>query len=78
MSKSRLSVAALLGIGIALGYGQPLAFSQSSAPVQPAVPVKEIHVDRKCKILQDESDALSALQKPNCKMTTLSATLRAY
>jgi hypothetical protein len=61
MSKSRLSVAAVLGIEIALGCGQPLAFSQSSAPAQPSVPTKEIHVDRKCKILTDESDALSGL-----------------
>jgi hypothetical protein len=61
MSKTRLCVAALLGIGIALGFGQPLAFSQSSSPAQPAPPLKEIHVDRKCKILQDESDALSGL-----------------
>jgi hypothetical protein len=61
MSKTRLYVAALLGIGIALGFGQPLAFSQSSGPAQPPAPLKEIHVDRKCKILQDESDALSDL-----------------
>jgi hypothetical protein len=61
ISKTCLSVAALLGIGIAFGFGQPLAFSQSSAPAQPSVPLKEIHVDRKCKILQDESDALSGL-----------------
>jgi hypothetical protein len=61
MSKTRLCVAALLGIGIALSFGQPLAFSQSSAPAQPQAPLKEIHVDRRCKILQDESDALSDL-----------------
>jgi hypothetical protein len=61
MSKTRLCVAALLGIGIALGFGHPPAFSQSSAPAQPQAPLKEIHVDRKCKILQDESDALSGL-----------------
>ena len=61
MSKTRLPVAALLGIGIAVGFGQPLAFSQSSAPAQPSFPLKEIHIDRKCKILQNESDALSDL-----------------
>ena len=61
MSKTRLPVAALLGIGIVLGFGQPLAFSQSSAPAEPPAPLKEIHVDRKCTILQDESDALSDL-----------------
>jgi hypothetical protein len=57
MSKTLLSAVALLGIGIALGFVHPSALSQSSAPVQP--PLKEIHVDRSCKILQDESDALS-------------------
>jgi hypothetical protein len=57
MSKTRLSAVALLGIGIALGIVHPSALSQSSAPVQS--PLKEIHVDRSCKILQDESDALS-------------------
>jgi hypothetical protein len=56
MSKTRLCVAALLGIGIALVFGQPLTFSQSSAPAQPPAPLKEIHGDRKCKILQDEID----------------------
>ena len=61
MSKARHPVAALLGIGIVLGFGQLLAVSQSSVPAQPAAPLKEIHVDRKCKILQDESDALSGL-----------------
>jgi hypothetical protein len=61
MSKNSFSVAALLGIGITLGFGETLAFSQSSAPVQPSVSLKEIHVDRKCKILQEESDALSGL-----------------
>ncbi len=61
MSKTRLSVAALLGIGIALGFGYPSAFSQSSAPAPASPPLKEIHVDRSCKILQDESDALSGL-----------------
>ena len=76
MSKTRLSVAALLGIGIALGFGHPLAFSQSSLPLSLG-PLKEIHVDRSCKILQDESDALSDLSEADCKMTTLSATLRA-
>jgi hypothetical protein len=63
MSKTCRSVAALLGIGIALGFGQPLAFSQSSATAHPSVPLKEIHVDRKCKILQDESNALSGLSE---------------
>jgi hypothetical protein len=61
MSKTRHPVAPLLGIGIGLALGQPLAFSQSSAPAQPTAQLKEIHVDRKCKILQDESDALSGL-----------------
>jgi len=61
MSKTRLPVAGLLGIGITLGLGQPLASSQSSAPAEPPAPLKEIQVDRKCKILQDESDALSGL-----------------
>ena len=61
MSKTRLSVAVLLGIGIALGFSHPSAFSQSSASGPPPAPLKEIHVDRSCKILQDESDALSDL-----------------
>jgi hypothetical protein len=61
MSNNRLPIVALLAIGIALGFGRPLAFSQSSAPAQPSVPLKEIHVDRECKILRDESDALSGL-----------------
>jgi hypothetical protein len=61
MTKARLPVATFFGIGIALGFGQPLAFSQSSASAQPRVPLKEIHVDRICKILQDESNALSGL-----------------
>jgi hypothetical protein len=59
MPKTRLSAIALLGIGITLGFAHPSALSQSSAPVQPPAPLKEIHVDRSCKILQDESDALS-------------------
>ena len=59
MSKTRLSAVALLGIGIALGFAHPSALSQSSAPVQPPASLKEIHVDRSCQILQDESDALS-------------------
>jgi hypothetical protein len=59
MSKTRLSAVALLGIGISLGFAHPPTVSQSSAPVQPPVPLKEVHVDRSCKILQDESDALS-------------------
>lgn len=59
MSKTRLSAVALLGIGIFLGFAHPSAVSQSSAPVQPPAPLKEVHVDRSCKILQDESDALS-------------------
>jgi hypothetical protein len=41
----------------AFAYAQ--AASQSSSPTQPQAPLKEIHVDRSCKILQDESDALS-------------------
>jgi len=61
MSKTRLSVAALLGIGIALGFGHPSAIAQSSAPAQPSPPLKEIHVDRSCKISLNESDALSGL-----------------
>lgn len=32
--------------------------SQSSTPAQGSAPPKEIHVDRECKISQDESDAL--------------------
>jgi hypothetical protein len=54
MSKARLSLAAWLGISTAVGFGS-LAFSQSAAPP------KEIHVDRSCKILQEESTALSEL-----------------
>jgi hypothetical protein len=61
MSKTRLSVAALLGIGIAFGLGHPSAFSQSSAAAQPSPPLEEIHIDRSCKILLDESDALPGL-----------------
>ena len=57
MSKIRLSAAVLLGIGIAIGFFHPLAVSQSSASSQP--PLKEIHVDRSCKILPDQSNALS-------------------
>ena len=59
MFRSRLSPAALLGIGIAFGFANPWAISQSSAPSQPQPPLKEIHVNRSCKILQDESNALS-------------------
>jgi hypothetical protein len=59
MSKTRLSAVALLAIGITLGLAHPSALSQSSAPIQPPAPLEEIHVDRSCKILQDESDALS-------------------
>jgi hypothetical protein len=61
MSRTRLSVAALLGIGIAIGAVHHLALSQSSDPAQPSSPLKEIHVDRKCKILLEESNALSDL-----------------
>jgi len=48
----------LSGIGIVLGFGHPSAFSQSA---QPSASLKEIHVDRSCKILRDESSALSGL-----------------
>jgi hypothetical protein len=68
MSKTLLSAVALLGIGIALGFVHPSALSQSSAPVQP--PLKEIHVDRSCKILQDESDALSDLAEAELRNDT--------
>jgi hypothetical protein len=67
MSKTRLSVAVLLGMGIALGFSHPLAVSQSSAPTQPSAPLKEIHVDRRCKILQEESDALSDLTEADLR-----------
>jgi len=67
VSETRLSVAALLCIAIALGFGHPLAFSQSSAPAQPQSSLKEIHVDRKCRILQDESDALSGLTEEDLR-----------
>ncbi|MBB6143633.1 hypothetical protein HNQ77_001582 [Silvibacterium bohemicum] len=62
MSKTSLSTAALLGMGMTLGLGYPSAFSQSSAPAQPSAPLKEIHVDRSCKILQEESNALSEIR----------------
>jgi hypothetical protein len=58
---TRLSLAALSGIGIVLGFGHPSAFSQAAAPAQPSTSLKEIHVDRSCKILRDESSALSGL-----------------
>jgi hypothetical protein len=58
MSKTRLSAAAFLATGITLGFGHPLAQSPSSVATQS---LKEIHVDRKCQILRDESDALSGL-----------------
>jgi hypothetical protein len=61
MSKTRLSATVLLGTGIAFGFSCLVAFSQSSAPAQPPGPLKEIHVDRSCGILQQESDALSEL-----------------
>jgi hypothetical protein len=67
MSKNRLPVAALLGIGIAFGLGHPLATSQSSAPGQSLAPLKEIHVDRHCRILLDESDALSGLTEADLR-----------
>jgi hypothetical protein len=57
----------LLGIGIAIGAGHRLAFSQSSNPAQPPLPLKEIHVDRKCKILLDESTALSDLTEADLR-----------
>jgi hypothetical protein len=67
MSKTRLPVTVLLGIGIAIGAGHRLAFSQSSNPAQPPLPLKEIHVDRKCKILLDESTALSDLTEADLR-----------
>jgi hypothetical protein len=59
MLKTRLSPTALLGIGIVVGFADLSAVSQSSAQPQPPPPLKEIHVDRSCKILLDKSDALS-------------------
>jgi hypothetical protein len=44
-------------MGIALGFAHPWAVSQSSSESQP--PPKEIHVDRSCNILLEESNALS-------------------
>jgi hypothetical protein len=67
MSKTRLSVTALLGIGIAIGASHRLALSQSSDPAQPPSPLKEIHVDRKCKILLNESTAHSDLTEADLR-----------
>jgi hypothetical protein len=53
MNRHRLSSAVLLGLGIAV-VASSAAFSQST-------PLKEIHVDRSCKISQEESSALSGL-----------------
>ena len=59
MLKTRLSPTALLGIGIIVGFADLSTVSQSPAQPQPPPPLKEIHVDRSCKILLDKSDALS-------------------
>jgi hypothetical protein len=67
MSKKRLPVVALLGIGITAGLGVPLASSQSTAPGQPARSPKEIHVDRRCNVLLGESDALSGLTEADLR-----------
>src|ERR1700722_10037294 len=67
MSKTRLSVTVLLGIGVAVGASHRLAFSQISDAAQQPSPLKEIHVDRKCKILLDESTALSDLTEADLR-----------
>jgi hypothetical protein len=48
---------------MALALTHPSAVAQSSAAAQPAAPLKEIHVDMTCKILPDESDALSGISQ---------------
>jgi hypothetical protein len=58
MLRPRLSAAAFIGTGIFFGFAD-LSVSQSSSQPQALPPVKEIHVDRRCKILLDKSDALS-------------------
>ncbi len=76
MSKTRLSVTVLLGIGIAFGFAILWLFLNRPILLN-LRPLKEIHVDRRCKILLDESTALSDSSEQICEMTTLSAILRA-
>ena len=59
MSKTYVAAAALLGSGLAFGYAPFAALAQEPASTQ--APYKEIHVDRSCRILLEESDALSGL-----------------
>jgi hypothetical protein len=57
MLKTRLTTALLFGVGVGLGLAHLPAFSQSGSASAP--PVKEIHVDRSCKVLLESSAALS-------------------
>lgn len=59
MSKTLLTVASSLGIGVAFGLCNPIALSQSLTSAQPPASFVEIHVDQTCKLWLDESDALS-------------------
>jgi hypothetical protein len=52
------------GIPISLGFVDSAVLAQSSVPSQP---LKEIHVDRTCRILLDESDALSSLTEDDAR-----------
>jgi hypothetical protein len=53
--------AAAIAIEIVVGSAHLSAIAQSSDSAQAEAPLKEIHVDRKCEILPDESDALSGI-----------------
>lgn len=59
MSKVKLSAPVVLGIGISLGLAYSSTLSPSLASAQDSPRLKEIHVDQRCKILQDQSDALT-------------------
>lgn len=56
-----LAITLVLGVPVILALPDSLAIAQSSVPAPPPAQLKEIHVDRKCGILLEESDALSGL-----------------
>lgn len=65
MVRNCLSAAALLGVGFMLGCAHHSAVSVAAARPALPPPLKEIHVDRSCRILLDGSNALAKSTEAN-------------
>jgi hypothetical protein len=72
MVKASRTVAALVGTGIALAFtvchsARLLHAAPRQADSSNSAPLKEIHVDQRCKVLLDQSDALTGFTKSDLK-----------